>query len=92
MQLECLNWLLEREKQIGAPDAESYFENILPLEVRILERKLEAGANVGTQLERLRAALREKDTRVIPEALLPDKAEQGRADQPATRLESKPGG
>jgi hypothetical protein len=77
MQIVCLNWLLEREKQIGASDAESYFENILPLEVRILERRKDNGAEVGQDLERLQTALRAKDASVIPVALLPDKAESG---------------
>lgn len=85
MQIACLNWLLEREKEIGAPDAESYFENILPLEVRILERRKETGAEVDQDLERLRTALRGRDASVIPKALIPDMAEKGVAGQPATR-------
>jgi hypothetical protein len=89
MQIACLNWLLEREKQIGASDAESYFENILPLEVRILERRKETGADVDQDLERLRTAFRGKDASVIPKALIPDKAEQAGAGQPATRSGSK---
>lgn len=88
MQIVCLNWLLEREKQIGAADADSYFENILPLEVRLLEKRQINGASVGKDLERLRRALREKDAGVIPQALLPDKAQQT-AGQSATRSQSE---
>lgn len=43
MQIKCLQWLLDKEKAIGAPDAESYALNIRPLETRILERKQQAG-------------------------------------------------
>ncbi|WP_265595992.1 hypothetical protein [Verrucomicrobium sp. BvORR106] len=71
MQVKCLQWLLEREKAIGAFDPESYFENILPLEIRILERKQETGANVATDLEDLRTRLKNKDTSTIPKSLLP---------------------
>ena len=76
MQIKCLNWLLEREKKIGAPDADSYFLNILPLEIRILERRLEAGAEVEGELKRLRDALAKKDVTAVPANLLPSKAEQ----------------
>ena len=89
MQIKCLNWLLEREKKIGAPDADSYFLNILPLEIRILERRLEAGAGVEKELKRLRDALAKKDVTVIPVNLLPPNAEQDGGGQPATRPESK---
>lgn len=71
MQIKCLQWFLEKEKAIGASDAESYFINILPLEVRILERRLETGEEVGAELARLRRALEAKDPSVIPPELLP---------------------
>ena len=78
MQIKCLNWLLEREKKIGASDAESYFVNILPLEIRILERRLETGAEVGEQVKRLRGVLERKDASSVPTDLLPPKAEDAR--------------
>ena len=53
MQVKCLQWLLDREKKIGAADADSYFLNILPLEIRILERRLQNGDAVKDELERL---------------------------------------
>lgn len=87
MQIKCLNWLLEREKKIGAADADSYFLNILPLEIRIRERRLEAGAEVEGELKRLRDALAKKDVTTVPVTLLPPKAEKGSAGQPATRSE-----
>ncbi len=75
MQVKCLNWLLEEEKKIGAPDAASYFENILPLEIRILERKLEISpdAELQKELERQRGVLKDKDASAVPAALLPGK-------------------
>ncbi|WP_395733646.1 hypothetical protein [Prosthecobacter sp.] len=73
MQIKCLEWLLEKEKTIGAADAASYFENILPLEIRILERKMETGAEVKEDLARLRTALGQKNEAIIPAALLPSK-------------------
>jgi hypothetical protein len=71
MQIKCLNWLLEKEKQIGASDSESYFENILPLEIQILRRRMEAGEDVNAALERLRTIQREKRAGDIPGELLP---------------------
>jgi hypothetical protein len=76
MQIKCLTWLLEREKKIGAPDANSYFLNILPLEIRILERRLEAGDKVEVELKQLRDALARKDVTATPRNLLPSKDEQ----------------
>ncbi len=72
-QIKCLNWLLEKEKAIGACDAESYFVNILPLEIRILEHKLEMGQNVRQELDRLRRIKKEKLVYEIPSELLPAK-------------------
>ena len=71
MQIKCLQWLLDREQKIGAPDADSYFLNILPLEIRILERRLELGEDVGAELERLRKGLSERDESVVARELLP---------------------
>lgn len=71
MQIKCLQWLLAKEKTIGACDAESYFLNILPLEIRILERKQEAGENVAEVLDRLRKVLKNKEVKAIPVELLP---------------------
>ncbi len=73
MQIKCLQWLLEQEKKIGAPDAEGYFVNILPLEIRVLERKAETGANVTAELKRLRTVLKNKDVTAVPIGLLSDK-------------------
>ena len=70
-QIKCLNWLLEKEQAIGAYDAESYFLNILPLEIRILERKLELGQSVKPDLDRLRRMKAEKRVDEIPAELLP---------------------
>ena len=75
MQVKCLNWLLEGEKKIGWPDADSYFENILPLEIRILERRLEAGEDTEEELQQLRAILKEKNPAKVPKSPLPDKVE-----------------
>jgi len=77
MQIECLQWLLNKEREIGASDSESYFENILPLEIRILERKLETGSNVREELDRLRLVMKKKSAADVPVDLLPNKAEQG---------------
>lgn len=73
MQIKCLKWLLEGEKEIGAGDAESYFEDILPLEIQILRRRMESGEDVGAELERLRAIQREKRAGDVPSELLPPK-------------------
>lgn len=71
-QIRCLMWLLSREKAIGACDADSYFENILPLEIRILERRLEQGEDVAQDLARLRRIKSERLVEAIPGELLPD--------------------
>ena len=71
MQIKCLKWLLEREKQIGASDADSYFVNILPLEIRILERRKENGENVGLELRHHQKVRDEKLVAEIPQELLP---------------------
>ena len=73
MQVKCLQWLLEGEKKIGVTDPASYFENILPLEVQILRRQLETGANVEQELADKEMALRNRDARIIPADLLPSK-------------------
>lgn len=70
-QIKCLTWLLEKEKAIGTCDAESYFENILPLEIRILERRLETGEKVEAELEKQRQALKDKSPAAVPPELLP---------------------
>ena len=72
MQTKCLNWLLEKEKAIGAPDADSYFLNILPLEIRIHRRKLELGEKVEPELKRLQKIRDERLTSEIPHELIPD--------------------
>lgn len=72
-QIKCLKWLLEKEKKIGAPDAESYFINILPLEIRIRERQLELGMDVKSELKRLRKIKSQKMINEIPKELLPEK-------------------
>jgi hypothetical protein len=73
MQIECLKWLLENEKQIGASDPDSYFLNILPLEIRILERRLENGDDVNAELARLVQIRDGKLTDHIPKELLPER-------------------
>lgn len=85
-QIKCLNWLLEKEKAIGACDADSYFVNILPLEIRILERRLEAGENTEQTLTRLREIKQKKLVSEVPAHLLPDK------NHKETRSEQSPGG
>lgn len=72
MQIKCLHWLLEREKAIGASDTESYFLNILPLEIRILERRLESGDDVKAELERLVEIRHKKLADQVPKELLPE--------------------
>jgi hypothetical protein len=71
MQIRCLQWLLDKEKEIGACDADSFFENILPLEIRILERKLESGQDVKKELDKQKDILAKKDARSVPADLLP---------------------
>ncbi len=72
-QIKCLPWLLEREKGIGAPDPESYFENIHPLEIQILKRRQEAGEDVKQELARLEKIRDGKLATEIPAELLPGK-------------------
>ena len=71
-QIKCLNWLLEKEKLIGAADPESYFLNILPLEIQILKRRLENGDDVANELKRLRAIQKQKAADQVPKEMLPD--------------------
>ena len=71
-QLKCLRWLLDQEIKIGASDADSYFVNILPLEIQILERRFEAGENVRNDLEQLKKVRDNKIESEIPPKLLPD--------------------
>lgn len=71
MQIKCLNWLLDGEKKIGASDADSYFENILPLEIQILRRELALGMEVKERLAAKEKALRDRDVSAIPPELLP---------------------
>ncbi len=73
MQIECLKWLLDRERIIGAPDADSYFVNILPLEIQILKRQKEIGMDVQTVLLRKKAAMKKRDATVVPLDVLPNK-------------------
>ncbi len=73
MQIKCLAWLLAKEQEIGACDPESYFVNILPLEIRILERRQEAGDNVADELQERRRVLGERDASGIPRGLLPER-------------------
>jgi hypothetical protein len=72
MQIACLNWLLDREKKIGAPDTDSYFLNILPLEIRVLERRIESGDDVSNELKRLVNIRNKKLVDQIPSELLPE--------------------
>ena len=59
-QIKCLKWLLDKEKAIGAPDAESYFRNILPLEMQILKHGWSRARTVQKELSRLRKVKAEK--------------------------------
>lgn len=70
-QIKCLTWLLAKEKEIGASDAESYFINILPLEIQILKRRLENGEDVKAELARLERVNDQKLAGEIPQELLP---------------------
>ena len=72
MQIKCLQWLLDREKKIGVADADSYFLNILPLEIRILERQSENGDDVKKELGRMVKILDNKLIDQIPKELLPE--------------------
>jgi hypothetical protein len=72
MQIKCLQWLLDHEKTIGASDADSYFLNILPLEIRILERRMENGDDVQNELKRLVNIRDKKLADQIPKELLPE--------------------
>ncbi len=71
MQIKCLEWLLEKEKAIGASDSDSYFLNILPLEIRILQRRLENGESVDAELRRLLRIQTGRLVNEIPRDLLP---------------------
>jgi hypothetical protein len=71
MQIKCLKWLLDKEKQIGASDADSYFVNILPLEIQILKRRKENGENVELELRHHQKVRDEKLVAEIPQELLP---------------------
>ena len=73
-QIKCLNWLLAEEKKIGAADAESYFINILPLEIQILKRRQENGEDVANELRRLREIKEKKIIDEVPSELLPNQA------------------
>ena len=88
-QIKCLNWLLEKEKAIGASDPASYFLNILPLEIQVLERKLETTQFNAKKLERLKTILSEKKVSEVPHDLLPDEADQVDAGQSTADGDSK---
>lgn len=70
MQIKCLKWLLDRERHIGASDADSYFLNILPLEIRILERRAD---DLQRELDRLVRIRDERLTDQIPRDVLPER-------------------
>jgi hypothetical protein len=53
-KIKCTGWLLEEEKSIGASGPDSYHENILPLEIRVLELRAEAGESVEDELQKLK--------------------------------------
>ncbi len=74
-QIKCLNWMLAAEKKIGAADAESYFVNILPLEIQILKRRQQLGHDVQSELKRLQKIKSQKLVNQIPAELLPEKME-----------------
>lgn len=73
MQIKCLQWLLENEKQIGASDSDSYYLNIAPLELRILELKQQNGESHTAEITRLQTALKNKSPDQVPANLLPQK-------------------
>ena len=70
-QIKCLQWLLDKEKAIGAPDADSYFINILPLEIQILKRRFDNGEDVARELKHLQRVQKEKLVEEVPAELLP---------------------
>lgn len=72
MQIKCLQWLLDKETEIGASDADSYFLNILPLEIQILERRAENGEEVNDERARLKKIRDGRLADQIPKELLPD--------------------
>jgi len=72
-QIKCLQWLLDREKSIGVPDAKSYYINILPLEIQLMQRRLENGELVQAELQRLIEIRDKKLDNEIPLDLLPER-------------------
>lgn len=70
-QIKCLEWLLAKETAIGACDEDSYFVSILPLEIRLLERRVEAGEDVAQQLKYKRHVRDKKLVNEIPAKVLP---------------------
>lgn len=73
MQIKGLTWMLTKEMKIGAPDADSYFLNIHPLQIRIMELKLDYGEDVGAKLRELRRIRDQRLAEKIPSELLPTK-------------------
>lgn len=71
MQIKCLKWMLDCELEIGASDAESYYINILPLEIQILKHQMEMGIDVQSELSRKEAMIQHRDPRDVPADLLP---------------------
>lgn len=70
-QVVCLSWLLQGEKAIGASDAESYYTNILPLEIRILEHRVALGEKLEDHLNYWQRVQKEKLDQAIPREMLP---------------------
>lgn len=72
-RIRAMEWALDQERKIGAFGAEGYYVNILPLEIGILERKAELGADVGGELKRLKKIRDERKEESEPRELLPVK-------------------
>jgi hypothetical protein len=70
-QIRCLQWLVQKEKEIGARDPDSYFETILPLEIQLLTRQKESGKAVEQELKLLQDIYDHKRVEAIPPELLP---------------------
>ncbi|MEN9361169.1 MAG: hypothetical protein RL095_2704 [Verrucomicrobiota bacterium] len=71
LKLKCVEWILAREKEIGADTPDSYFQDILPLEIRVLELQQECGKPVGSELARLRDVEKHRRVEAIPPEMLP---------------------
>lgn len=70
-QIKCLKWYLAEEKKIGASDPRDYFVNILPLEIRILQKRSQLGEDVEKDLKQRLKIQKDKQESAVPPELLP---------------------